>query len=216
MTEVSWFSVPWFAVEQIRPLDTNNRGLRQVSANISSACPPSSRVSPICHSAKPYGQGARRDWLRSNRYSVVSLLTARAKKKPPSDEGGGTKWRREREAKCSYISCKQEVILPSAVILASPVILLTMFAVKDEIALRWNLHYVQMKSLCDEILLRRVMLVGRWACSRRKKPQCRAWRPRHAVKKPQSDGGNTWGRGTYSRLVRTRFECTKQKNHQKT
>ena len=27
-----------------------------------------------------------------------------------------------------------------------------------------------MKSLRDEILLRRVMLVGRWACSRRKKP----------------------------------------------
>ena len=121
---------------------------------------------------------------------------------PPSDEGGVTKWRRERVAKCSYISCKQEVILPSAVILASPVILLTMFAVKDEIALRWNLHYVQMKSLRDEILLRRVMLVGRWACSRRKKPP--------------SDGGNTWGRGTYSRHVRTRFECTKQKNHQKT
>ena len=48
------------AVEQIRPLDTNNRGLRQVSANISSACPPSSRVSPICHSAKPYGQGNTR------------------------------------------------------------------------------------------------------------------------------------------------------------
>ena len=30
----------------------------------------------------------------------------------------------------SYISCKQEVILPSAVILASPVILLTMLAVE--------------------------------------------------------------------------------------
>ena len=39
-----------------------------------------------------------------------------------------------------------------------------------------------MKSLRDEILLCRVMQVGRWACSRLKKLQRRAWRPRHAVK----------------------------------
>ena len=45
-----------------------------------------------------------------------------------------------------------------------------------------------MKSLRDEILLRRVMPVGRWACSRRKKPQRRAWRPRHAVKSLHQGG----------------------------
>ena len=65
-------------------------------------------------------------------------------------EGGGTKWRKEREATCSYVSRKLVVDL-------------------NEIALRWNLHYVQMKSLRDEILLCRVIVVGRRACSRRKK-----------------------------------------------
>ena len=173
MTEVSWFSVPCYATswitftcgDYIRRWRLHTRLCRDLIMQ-ATAC----IIRP----------------LDTNNRKLHFAITHNL---PPSDEGGVTKWRRERVAKCSYISCKQEVILPSAVILASPVILLTLFAVKDEIALRWNLHYVQVKSLCDEILLRRVMLVGRWACSRRKKPQRRAWRPRHAEIKPQLSCG---------------------------
>ena len=46
-----------------------------VSANISSACPPSSRVSPICHTAKPYGQGHTRLSHIKRRRLIMSLVT---------------------------------------------------------------------------------------------------------------------------------------------
>ena len=100
MTEVSWFSVPCYATSWItytfgdyirrwrlhtrrcrdlimqataciiRPLDTNNRGLRQVSANILSACPPSSRVSPFCLRQSPTGRAT----LGSRTLSGVASL----------------------------------------------------------------------------------------------------------------------------------------------
>ena len=45
-----------------------------VSANMSSACPPSSRVSPICHSAKPYGQGNTRRAHIKRRRLIMPLV----------------------------------------------------------------------------------------------------------------------------------------------
>ena len=64
----------------IRPICIRNCSLRQVSANISSACPPSSRVSPICHSAKPYGQGNTRRAHVSRRRLIMPLVALVQKK----------------------------------------------------------------------------------------------------------------------------------------
>ena len=41
---------------------------------MSSACPPSSRVSPICHSAEPYGQGHTRRAHIKRRRLIMSLV----------------------------------------------------------------------------------------------------------------------------------------------
>ena len=45
-----------------------------VSANISRICPPSSRVSPFCHSAEPYGQGHTRLSHIKRRRLIVPLV----------------------------------------------------------------------------------------------------------------------------------------------
>ena len=46
----------------------------KASANISSICPPSSRVSPFCHTAEPYGQGNTRRAHVSRRRLIMSLV----------------------------------------------------------------------------------------------------------------------------------------------
>ena len=43
--------------------------------------------------------------------------------------------------------------------------------------------------IADDFIRQDFIEVGRWACSRRKKPQRRAWRPRHAEIKPQLSCG---------------------------
>ena len=46
----------------------------KASANISRICPPSSRVSPVCHSAEPYGQGNTRHAHVSRRRLIMPLV----------------------------------------------------------------------------------------------------------------------------------------------
>ena len=56
-----------------------------VSANMSSACPPSSRVSPICHSAKPYGQGnTRRAHIKRRRLIMPLVALVQKKQSAPA------------------------------------------------------------------------------------------------------------------------------------
>ena len=57
----------------------------KVSANISSACPPSSRVSPICHLAKPYGQGhTRRAHIKRRRLIMPLVALVQKKQSAPA------------------------------------------------------------------------------------------------------------------------------------
>ena len=46
----------------------------KLSANMSRICPPSSRVSPICHSAKPCGQGNTRRAHIKRRRLIMPLV----------------------------------------------------------------------------------------------------------------------------------------------
>ena len=50
------------------------------SANMSRICPPSSRVSPICHSAEPYGQGNTRLSHIKRRRLIMPLVALVQKK----------------------------------------------------------------------------------------------------------------------------------------
>ena len=54
--------------------------LNYVSANISRICPPSSRVSPFCHTAEPFGQGNTRHAHVSQRRLIMPLVALVQKK----------------------------------------------------------------------------------------------------------------------------------------
>ena len=71
------------------------------SANMSKTCPPSSRVSPICHSAKPYGQGnTRRAHIKRRRLIMPLVALVQKKQSAPATSYSrlvlGTRYGRRR------------------------------------------------------------------------------------------------------------------------
>ena len=68
---------------------------------MSKTCPPSSRVSPICHSAKPYGQGnTRRAHIKRRRLIMPLVALVQKKQSAPATSYSrlvlGTRYGRRR------------------------------------------------------------------------------------------------------------------------